>query len=406
MNNFWTLVSFEYKKIFIRKSIPILIILILTFNAFLTTTTVIGTGNVSIEGDTYLTNYEFMELNKEYALELSGRELDSELIMEAVDAYRKVPTDVYPYTKSEEYLEFALPYSSILGYIDSAFASRNTGWDINSMQNLTLEEAENYYEKRIEQYQLNLQNNPRFSEDNIKRIIENDSKVTKPFIFQYDSGYTRFLGLSTTTALFIMIFISFAFSSMFSGEYQLNTDSLILTSKNGKKTQIFAKIFTANTLGFIVSIVTFLVSYLCCMLIFGYEGANSIIQNHIALITYDFTMIETVILLFITTIFGTFLMTAITLCFSSILKPILTLSLTMILSFIGLFDGISLPIIENVRYFLPTAMGAFYDIITQLSFNVFGIELWLYQAVCIVAFAIGSLLLLLTYQNFKRHQIS
>ncbi len=405
MNNFWTLVGFEYKKIFQRKSVPILIFLILLFTIFLTTTTIIGSDNVSTEGDIPLSNYELMKLCKEYDLALSGRPIDSTLIMEAVEAYQQVPTDVYPYTKSKEYLESAMPYSSIFTLIDSAFASRNTGWDISAMQNLTAEQADSYYEKRMDQYQLNLENNPMFSDANIERVLKNDSSVEKPIIFQVSSGYIRFLSTSSTTALCIMLFISFAFSSMFSGEYQARTDNLILTSKRGKSTLILVKVFTAISLGFILSIITFLTSYLFHMFIFGFEGTNAAIQNFIALITYDFTMFETVILLFVTTMFATFFMVSITLYISSVAKPIVTLSITTLIAFVGLFNGLNLPFVQETRYFLPTAMGNFTDVTTQLSFHVFGIDIWLYQAICIVAFFVGTLLLLLAYRNFKQHQV-
>ncbi|MFI3171505.1 MAG: hypothetical protein R3Y58_03905 [Eubacteriales bacterium] len=50
----------------------------------------------------------------------------------------------------------------------------------------------------------------------------------------------------------------------------------------------------------------------------------------------------------------------------------------------------------KAQYFLPTAIASFNTFVMQLSFDIFGLELWLYQAVCIVALGVGSLLLLFT----------
>ncbi|MEG2441955.1 MAG: hypothetical protein RSB37_10655, partial [Acetivibrio sp.] len=70
------------------------------------------------------------------------------------------------------------------------------------------------------------------------------------------------------------------------------------------------------------------------------------------------------------------------------------------------FNGIFPNLIKKIRYFLPSPMGTYFDVIlNQYSWTIFGIDIWLYQAVCVVAFAVSSLLLVLTYCNFKRHQI-
>lgn len=145
---------------------------------------------------------------------------------------------------------------------------------------------------------------------------------------------------------------------------------------------------------------------LLCMLIYGFDGANAPIQLHIPLLTYHFTMFEAVILLWITTIFGGFFMTGICLFLSSAMhKSIAVLALNIIIILLGVFKGIFPSVIEKIRYFLPSPMASYFDVVlNQYSWNVFGIDIWLYQAVCIVAFTVGSLLLLLAYRNFRTHQ--
>jgi len=268
--------------------------------------------------------------------------------------------------------------------------------------------ANAYYEKRIAQYKRNLENNPHFSPQNIERIMQSDSNVEKPFIMEYTLGYERFFSLSTTNAFIIMFLISFILSPIFVNEYSQKTDSLILSSKNGKHSQILAKIFTGISFSLLLSLFLSLVGYVLCMFIYGFDGANAPIQLHIPLITYNFTMLEVVLLLCITTAFGSLLMTGICLFLSSVINRsivVLAISVTIILS--GMFNNLLPDSLYKAKFFLPSSMGTYFDIVlNQYSWNIFGINLWLYQAVCIIAFIIGSALLTLSYYKFKNHQIS
>ncbi|WP_202707446.1 ABC transporter permease [Sporosalibacterium faouarense] len=403
MNNFWTLVGFEYKKIIIRKSVWVCVLLAVIATVFSVCGLIIG-GNPA----TGMSNYDEMLMDKAYKLTLSGRQIDGDLILEASQAYQKVPSNVYPYTDSEEYQKFARPYFSVYALIDSAYTERGHAFNIDDFQTISEEDAFSYYDKRINQYRLNLQNNPSFTQQNIDRVIEIDNEVQKPFIMEYTDGYERFFSLSTTNAFIIMFLIAFTLSPIFVNEYSQKTDSLILTSKNGKHSQILAKIFTGGSFSILLSLFLSLVGYLLCMFIYGFEGANAPIQLHIPLITYNFTMIEAVFLLCITTVFGSLLMTGICLFLSSVIdRSIVVLTISTIVILLGMFNGIFPTAIEKVRFFLPSPMGTYFDVVlNQYSWNVFGINIWLYQAICGVAFIVGTLLLTLSYHNFKKHQIS
>lgn len=402
MNNFWDLVRFEYKKIFVRKSVWIAVALAVAATAASVCGLIIGRNPV-----TGMSNYEEMLMDKEYKMALSGRPLDGALILEASRAYQTVPDDVYPYSDSEEYQRYARPYSSVYALIDSAYAERGHGFNIDSLQTISAEDAYSYYEKRITQYRLNLENNPMYTQENVDRVIEADSRVQKPFIMAYTDGYERFFSFTTTNAFVVMFLIAFMLSPMFVNEYSQNTDSLILASKNGKTSQIYAKIFTGVSSGILLSAVFLMAGYLLCMYIYGFEGADSPIQLHVPLLTYHFTMLETVAILFITTILGSLLMTGICLCLSSVMNnSIVVLAVNVIVILLGMFNGIFPGSAEKIRYFLPSPMGTYFDVILkQYSWNIFGVEIWLYQAVCVTAAAAGSLLLLLAYRNFRRHQV-
>lgn len=235
--------------------------------------------------------------------------------------------------------------------------------------------------------------------------MEIDKEVVKPFTLQYHDGYRKFFNMSSINALCIMILISFILAPLFSDEHQKKTDSLILTSKNGKGSFIKAKIFTGFSCSIALTLLILAAAYLICMLIYGFDGFNASLQNMIGLVTYNFSIGEVLLLLTVTTLFGSFLMMSITLLFSSCTKSIVCLMLSLSIVVLGMFNGLTIEWFVKLRMFSPTVMGTFKDIITQLSWPVLGTDIWHYQAVCIVAFVVGSVLLLFTSRNFKRHQI-
>lgn len=407
MNNFWTLVGFEYKKIFYKKSVIMALALGLAIVIFSCFTMVMGK---SSQGNYYtedMSAYDAMLMDKGYEKALEGRPLDGELILEASKAYQKIDKNVTRYTQSESYQKYARPYSSIYTLIDAAYAKAGHAFGVDDFQNISEEMANNYYTIRENQYRTNLTNNPLFSASDVEKIMEMDKGVQKPFIMEYKDGYQRFFALSTSTMVILLFVISFCISPIFSDEYSKRTDSLILTSKNGKNTFLYAKIFTSISATFVLALVFILSTYFICMAIYGFEGTHAQIQLLIPAITYNFTILDMAIILLVTSLFGAFLHTAICMFTSSFSNnSIIPMAITSVLVLVGMFNGINNVFFIKLRYFLPSAMGSFWDISMQLVFNILGIQMMLYQIICIVGFILGVILLRVAFQNFKKHQVS
>lgn len=406
MNNFWTLVGFEYKKILHKKTVLIAFTLAMILILFSCFSMVLG-GNT--QGNYYsesMSAYDAMLLDKSYEKQLEGRELDGELIVEASKAYQKINTIAGRYTDTEEYQKYARPYSSVYTLIDAAYAHAGSAFNVEDFQNITEEDAYNYYAIRENQYRTNLTNNPLFSASDIEVIMAMDKEVQKPFIMSYKDGYQRFFSLSITIMAALLFVLSFAISPIFSDEYSKRTDSLILASKNGKKSLIMAKVFTSLSLTFIATLVFLLSAYFICMAIYGFEGTNAQIQLLMPAITYNFTLLDCTLLLIITSLFGAFLHTALCMFISSLSRNAITpMALTSLLIMAGMINIQFNPIITKLRYLLPCAMGSFFDIMTQFVFNILGMPIMLYQMACITAFILGILFILLAFQSFRKHQI-
>lgn len=404
MNHFWHLVGYEYKKLLCKKSVILAGVLAFAMSICVCFTMVIGSGNE--QGNHYtenMSNYEAMLLDKSYEQALAGRILDTELILEASRAYQQVDINVPTYSKTESYQKYGRPYSSIYRLVDSAYASRGNAFNVQDFQNISEEEASNYYATREHQLRENLTNNPLYSAADVEQILAMDKEVQKPFVMAYTDGYQRFFALSITTMMAILFLISLIISPIFSGEYSQHTDSLILTSKNGKRSLIYAKLFTAFSISTGLTLIFLMSVYLTCMGIYGFDGTHAQIQILIPLITYDWTLLETTGLLIVTSLLGGVFHTTICMSVSAYAKKTtIPMAVSTILIMMGMFNGVQL----EARYFLPLSMGSFYDTLSvPLLIHWFGIGIPVYQGICIGACMMSTLLIIVTIRGFRRHQV-
>ncbi|MEG0153732.1 MAG: ABC transporter permease, partial [Cellulosilyticaceae bacterium] len=131
MNQFWSLVGYEYKKLLCKKSVILAGVLAFAISIFSCFTMVIGSSNG--QGNHYMentSNYQAMLLDKSYEQALAGRELDTELILEASRAYQKVDINVPTYGKTESYQKYGRPYRCIYYLVDSAYASSGSAFNV------------------------------------------------------------------------------------------------------------------------------------------------------------------------------------------------------------------------------------------------------------------------------------
>lgn len=417
MTNFWSLVGFELKKFFNRK--PAIIFLVVSF--FIVVLSCFGMVIGKNKSSNYYTtqgmsNYDIMKMDRENERKLEGRELNAELILEASNAYKRIDentTNYERYTETEEYQKYARPYSSVYNLVAqfglAQYGSLQYGKDFdgNDFENIIYDMANMIYDYRENQYKQNLTNNPLFSASDVEKVMSLDENVQKPFIMSYTDGYKRFFALIMTTVAIILLVISFWLSPIFSNEYANRMDTIILTTKNGKQSFIYAKIVSSLIISFSITLVFLITSYFVCMGIYGFDGTNAQIQLYVPSLTYNFTMLDTTILMIIISLFAVYLHTSICLFVSSISRNALVpMSISGVLIVLGWFNFSNNVLIMKLRYFLPSSMGTFWDVIaTQLVFDFLGKQFMLYQAVMIVSFVVGSILILLTYKNFKKHQI-
>jgi ABC-type transport system involved in multi-copper enzyme maturation permease subunit len=346
-----------------------------------------------------------MITDRTYERELSGRELDEELISKMQEAYGYVP-EVPLYSATEEYQTYARPYSAIYGLVRSV--SRlilNT--DDTELDALELEGSQ-YYVLREEAI-LNRLKEENLTIPEVKKHQEMNEQVKTPFVFRYTDGYNSILSRMYTIGMILTMALAICLSPVFANEFSDKTDQLILTSKWGKNKAILAKLLTGMSFGFIMTVIVLLVQIIPTLSIYGFDGWNAQIQLLNVMITYPFTVLEGVLIVCGMAVLSSLLITSLSLFLSARLKSASAV-IVAISTYSIIIMFLNIPMQYRFLYQLVKAMpinilnknGAFSDYFIL----VFGKCIPAYQAVPVIYGLVSVCLLVLGYRAFKNHQIS
>lgn len=407
MNNFWTLVKYEYKKIFMKKMTWIFIILAVL-------TTLLGSyalviGNEYISGEVVGSNYDSMNLDRNYARNLSGKPIDDTLLLEASSGYNHIPLTFKEkqYSSTQEYQAYARPYSEIYAFAHSVYNKMIVPkFTYIDMQNLTKEQTRSFYEIRTQKILQNTEELP-LKQQTQEKIMKLDNLVQKPIIYEYTGGYDRYINVLYTSGLIEAFLIVIFLAPIFCGEY-MGSDQIILSSKNGKKTLIKAKLFTGFTLSAGVATAITLLTYFSCMHIYGADGANGAIQLRFPLSTLPLTVGQTSILFSICVLFACILIAAITMGLSSKIRtPFVVMIIMTMLIITPMFINIptDLGVLHRLVMLLPTNMMAIWNITSPMFYELLGISIEPYIFMPIFSIVSSILLVLIANKSFKNHQV-
>ena len=286
MKEFWTLVSFEYRKILGKRSVKIALLLTLFLSVFSIWGTLMG--SYYIEGELFESNAEAMKKDRAYARELSGRILDDKLLMETADAYQTIPDSAAVYQSTEEYQKNARKYSSIYSLARQVYDTPNVRFGAPEMGTLDPARAEQFYEIRELCMTKQIENAP-ISENAKEVMMQYSAEVKEPWIFSYSDGYTRFMTIMATSGVMAAFVMAICLAPLFAGEYSNHTDQLLLSARYGKGKLIKAKFFTGFSMTGIVTLLITLQSYVQSMLTFGFDGGNANVQIYDAETSCAFT---------------------------------------------------------------------------------------------------------------------
>jgi len=399
MSNISELIRFEYRKIFKRRSNIITLLLAVFVTAFSSAGPLMG--NYYIKGEILESNYDSMKKDREYIRSLSGREIGSDILTGAIDAYSRIPPTDGKYTDTKQYQQYARPYSEIHYMIRKSYNIN----DWKKVKLLTGEDVENFYSMRQNTVERSIEETTMTPAEKAASV-KISRQVKTPFIYSYTGGYTRFFSQMYTTAVLICFICSICISPLFAGEYTDKTDSLILSSKYGKNKVIYAKLITGISFSILLSILLTLVSYVTTMAFFGWEGGNAPIQFFLPLSIRPFTMMQAALLYCALILFGNILSAALTMLLSAKLKSPFTVMMIMtVITVFPMFVNLSEDVLWIYHSFnlIPVNMFSVHNITDKFSIGLLGLTVQPYEM--ILAFAVVSSMALLpfTYKNFKNH---
>ena len=405
MKEFWTLVSFEYRKILGKRSVKIALLLTLFLSVFSIWGTLMG--SYYIEGELFESNAEAMKKDRAYARELSGRILDDKLLMEAADAYQTIPDSAAVYQSTEEYQKNARKYSSIYSLARQVYDTPNVRFGAPEMGTLDPARAEQFYEVRELCMTKQIENAP-ISENAKEIMMQYSAEVKEPWIFSYSDGYTRFMTIMAISGVMAAFVMAICLAPLFAGEYSNHTDQLLLSARYGKGKLIKAKFFTGFSMTGIVTLLVTLQSYVQSMLTFGFDGGNANVQIYDALFPYPLTLKQAALLQSICVFFACMCMSALTMFFSSRMKSTFgVIILSVLLLCVPMFVKVSAyPLLGYLLFHLMPANMMQYDyIFSMIPYEIAGVVIPPYVMMPVVALCLCIILIPFAYRGFKHHQV-
>lgn len=408
MNLFFDLTGYEFKKILCRKRTVIVLTLVVLLGALSVFGTIVGNYYYTDENgnEIAVSRYDEEMLDRRYSEELSGRVIDADLIMEAVEAYKQVPLkgDMY-YVDTEEYRNIARKYSEIYGIVRRTFNLNG----VEDFQNLTRNQAEQFDQVRKENREYVIENS-KISENMREYWQKCLDESPETLTYEYSGGYYRFVVIMYTTAIMAGAAIAIMLSGIFSEEYASGADSLILSSKHGKGLVIGAKLFAAFTTSAVLIILLTVISYAEAMIIWGSNGPDGMLVLLGNIYPYNITIGQSALLYSVCVLAACIFFAAITAMLSAMFKmPFNTIVIMAVLLIAPMFINVpdEAPIwvfcLENL---LPTNMMAFWGAIYEYQYEVFGLMIPPYVFIPVFAAAASCICVYLAYCSFKKHQIS
>lgn len=402
MSSYLELVKFEYKKILRKRSTIIILVIGILLTAISGVSPLFG--YYYVDGKILESHYEGMKKDREYRRGLSGREINRDLLSETIEAYSRVPVANGRYSATEEYQEYARPYSGVFYIISHVYNLNSNTNGVTEMLLLTEENLNKFYDIRQSMVERNIENTTMSPEEKAKSK-ELSRKVKTPFIYSYTGGYTRFLSQMYVTAILICFICLICISPLFAGEYTNGMDGLIFSSKYGKNKVIRAKLFTGISLTILFSVLLIIASYVTIMTVFGWDGKDAPIQLQYPLSIVPLTMGQVALLYSAIVIFGNILSSSLTMVLSAKLKSpyivlVIMTALTIIPAFVNVSDSVLW--IYHLSNLIPVKMFDINNVISIFSINFPGLTIQPYVLIISFAAVASMALLPLVYRNFKK----
>ncbi len=394
MNNFWTLVRFEWKKIWSRKITWIAFLLVfLTMLAF-----GFYRAFVSHEVDGVRVTAQEEEMQqKAAAKKIAGRVINDELVEETLqsmgteryETYRLLNNDIIRSLAdigSFSTIEEAKEAYSIAPEEEFIYTMRRRGIE-EGMEGQYLTEGEKEYWRTVL-----------------------DEKESTPWIYEYNEGPSfAWVGVYTCI-VFIALMLAVSLANLFADEHQKKTDQLVLCSRNGKHVLYGAKI-TAGMLFTLVSAgLVLLVTMVPQLIMFGTDGLDAPVQILLPSSMVQMTLGEMLVYVYFLAVVASLLYSAIIMCCSELFRnsTVAVMALITVLVLVPMMVAIPYEyrVLSQIFDLNPINVLAIWSATEYRLVPFFGTYLTVHQVAPVLYTVLLAVFLWIGSLAYRRYQVS
>ncbi len=276
------MLMYELKKIFIKRSGKIAVLLLLGLLGLTSYFAVCDVKYVNEQGQTEGGAAAVRRLRQERK-KWAG-ELTEEQLAKVIEENNRI--NATPEANSDDTKMQDIAYGWKQGFYDirqmlvRAFGKFRE-YDYYAADRLKPEDASAFYENRILQLRewLDGEAEDMFSEAEKAFLIERYEKIKTPFAYDYFEGWDQLFEFFPTVIMITILILSFLAAGIFSGEFQMKTDAIFFSSYHGRRKASAAKLLAGL---FMVTAVYWVMVLLYTGIVLGYlgtDGAELLIQT-------------------------------------------------------------------------------------------------------------------------------
>lgn len=401
MNNFGMLYRYECKKLLSKKIVRISFLLCMI--SILLSLVIPFFGDYYV-GEKFIdTNYNLYQTEKKYAKALSGRKIDKELMEETMAAYGKIPdTPGLFYTETEEYWEYAFPYSEIFNFVRGF-----TGMQTTELMYSWQPDEEDMYVKR-QQYRNALWEDMGLSEGEMDFWREREAQIETSFVYSGYKGYDMVISCYQTVGIIVLMLISISLSGIFSEEHARKTDQIILCSPLGKMELYWAKTAAGISFSLGCALVFFALTFIAAICLYGPQGFGAAFQFIYAMNSDPITCGQAAIiacgnLLAAALITGIFVMFLSEILHSNLAALAVSAGLLLVTMIVTVPEQYR--IAAQIWDWIPWRFPAVWNVFGEYTLFVLGHYLTPWQAVPVIYLVAGAVIAVAGKPLYQRYQV-
>ena len=399
MRQFWTIVGFEYRKILGRRSTWAALTAVLIF-ALLNSQLYLMGGSY-INGEYLESNRQAMEKDRGYALALSGRPMDGELLTEAARAYQAIPQDAELYQATQEYQQTARPYEPIWLMMSNFYTEEE-------VLAMTPDLAAEFYARRSA---LVAKDIAEMSAGDATKaaLLAWDAQIKTPWTYRSTAGYETFL----TALEFVGFLAAFAgavcLAPLFAGEYSRGTDPILRSARHGRGLLAWAKLLAGTTVQLALFGLTAGASWLSFLFSYGFDNGDAPLQMMAWRYNYPLTLLQCTFLCVLCVMAASLMQAALTMLLSARLKTpfAVVIVVTVLMLAPMMFDLPKRPLWPLLLYnLLPVRMMKFSNIFSPAPYELPGAVVPQYVVFPAFALLAALALVFLAARCYRRRQVA